>query len=145
MTSKFLSRGLILSTLFALALPAYGKKEERSLVGVMSIDNDSALRITSSPSLQERKLSEVFIEVQATNEDQKKKIKPLSFDADMPQHFHGMMVKPTAPERLDDDKNKHIYRVRGVKLHMPGEWRITVKVKVGDQERELSMPYQLNL
>ena len=43
----------------------------------------------------------------------------LSFDARMPEHRHGMRVRPTI-ERTGDGR----FRVRGARLHMPGSWEL---------------------
>lgn len=119
-------------------------KDKRSSVGTLKIDDKSALVIESSPSLQERKLSTVFIQVNTEEPELAKKIQLVSFDANMPQHFHGMMVKPSNPELMKDEKVP-TYQVRGVKLHMPGDWNITVKVKIEGKERELTMPYHVKI
>ncbi|MFW7377323.1 MAG: hypothetical protein ACOH5I_00780 [Oligoflexus sp.] len=117
---------------------------QRSPIGIIKIDEKSALQLSSRPALKERKLSHIYIEIKTDNAELAKKIVPIGFDADMPEHYHGMMVKPTKPELLQNEKNR-TYEVRGVKLHMPGNWRITVKLKIGDEEKELTMPYDLKL
>lgn len=47
-------------------------------------------------------------------------------DASMPQHGHGMVTRPEHVE-LGDGR----YLTRGMKLHMPGAWRLRVDAKQG--------------
>ena len=55
------------------------------------------------------------------------------FDARMPEHNHGMVVKPRISQ-LDD---LH-WKVEGFKLHMKGLWQFYLTVKVGKTEEKVS-------
>ncbi|MFK7823028.1 MAG: hypothetical protein AB8G05_02655 [Oligoflexales bacterium] len=54
------------------------------------------------------------------------------FDARMPEHNHGMVVKPKISQ-LDD---LH-WKVEGFKLHMKGLWQFYLTVKVGQTEEKV--------
>ena len=66
-------------------------------------------------------------------------IAAVSLYADMPAHGHGTnnqpVVKKVAP---------FIYRIEGVLLHMPGDWRITLEVTYMHQN-QISMQQQLEV
>ena len=53
---------------------------------------------------------------------------PISIDADaaMPQHGHGMMVRPKVTAKDDN-----WFLVEGMMLHMPGVWRLSIDVTEG--------------
>ena len=48
----------------------------------------------------------------------------LDFDARMPEHNHGMVVKPRVHK-----KTANVFEISGVKLHMPGKWQFEVVVR----------------
>lgn len=50
----------------------------------------------------------------------------LSFDAVMPAHNHGMVLKP----KIFKEKNNS-WRIEGVKLHMAGDWEFVFSWQVG--------------
>lgn len=50
----------------------------------------------------------------------------LTFLAEMPQYSQGMVVKPKIHAVMPG-----LYRIDGVKLHMPGLWKLTFYVVVG--------------
>lgn len=65
-------------------------------------------------------------------------------DATMPQHGHGMPTRPEADPGVCDPTGacRHpggVYRMRGMKLHMPGEWvfRFEVTGPAGTDHLEL--------
>jgi len=62
----------------------------------------------------------------------------VSFDARMPAHNHGMVVKPKV---IKEGANR--FRVEGVKLHMPGDWEFQVEVKADGKKDLLRLPYRL--
>ena len=43
----------------------------------------------------------------------------------MPQHQHGMLVKPQPSQRLGKD----VFAIDGVQFHMQGEWTITIAAR----------------
>lgn len=48
----------------------------------------------------------------------------VELDATMPQHRHGMVTRPSHRELGDGE-----YLTEGMKLHMPGRWRLEVLVR----------------
>ncbi|MCZ7685363.1 MAG: FixH family protein [Sandaracinaceae bacterium] len=54
----------------------------------------------------------------------------VELDATMPQHRHGMVTRPSHRELGDGE-----YLTEGMKLHMPGRWRLEVIVR-GDRGEE---------
>jgi hypothetical protein len=68
------------------------------------------------------KMVPLMIEVQKSPEaDPALKTKLSGFDAQMPEHGHGMVVKPKITA-LTEEK----WRIDGVKFHMIGAWEISV-------------------
>ena len=58
-------------------------------------------------------------------------IQLVGFDARMPEHNHGMMVKPRLTKQGDG------WIVDGVKLHMPGDWEFRFDLLVAGQKSSL--------
>ena len=57
--------------------------------------------------------------------------KPIGFDALMPTHKHGMIVKPMLPQKLANP-SPIIYQIEGVKLHMQGPWLLRLQLENKD-------------
>jgi len=56
-----------------------------------------------------------------------------TFDARMPEHNHGMVVKPRVAQVGDG-----IFTIAGVKLHMEGKWELLFDVKTAScEERQI--------
>lgn len=70
-------------------------------------------------------VNEVFI-LEVLDPAASKELKLLSFDAVMPAHNHGMVLKP----KIFKDKNSS-WRIEGVKLHMAGDWQLIFSWEVG--------------
>ncbi|NRA67302.1 MAG: hypothetical protein HRU19_22655 [Pseudobacteriovorax sp.] len=68
-------------------------------------------------------------------------ISVISFDAMMPSHDHGMVVKATKPEKLKSGA----YLVKGVKLHMHGPWVLEVKAKLSGKAVTLTTPFDVKM
>ena len=60
-------------------------------------------------------------------------IEAISVDAEMPEHRHGMNYRPGLSS-LGSGR----YRAEGLLFHMPGHWRLTVEVRVGDRVERLT-------
>jgi hypothetical protein len=127
-----------------LQMPLFAQSTEatkRSPVVSLSVSPKVSLMIESTPDLQLRKLSTIYITVKSADDSKPAtEVIPVKFDAEMPDHNHGMMVKPTAPKLINQGKEV-VYQVEGVKLHMPGDWVIKVTVKEDGKEKELSTSY----
>lgn len=52
----------------------------------------------------------------------------LVFDGGMPQHRHGFETRPRVTDALGDG----VFRVDGVRFHMPGTWTLRVDVAAAD-------------
>lgn len=102
---------------------------------IIKINDKIAVQVSSLPSLQEKKVSTVRLKVLGS-----KKVKVLSFDAEMPDHDHGMITKATAPQWQKATKE---FEVKGVKLHMPGHWLLKVKIEMNGKSSEHQVAYQL--
>lgn len=54
-----------------------------------------------------------------------------SFDARMPEHGHGMVVKPKAAPGATSDE----VRIDGVKLHMAGNWEFQIQASIPEPSK----------
>ncbi len=102
---------------------------------VVKVDKASHLEILANPGLQTKKLNTLKIKLGGAFKD----FQLLSFDATMPAHSHGMVVTPSKPIRLQDGA----FEVKGVKLHMPGDWLLEIKVRIKGKEVTLKQRYKL--
>ncbi len=57
----------------------------------------------------------------------------LGVDATMPRHGHGMNYKPSLNRESADR-----YQVEGLLFHMPGQWRLSVRIEENGKPGELS-------
>lgn len=57
----------------------------------------------------------------------------IHFGGDMPQHRHGLPTRPTV-QAIGPGR----FRVRGVKLHMPGWWRFDLEVRETERSETLT-------
>lgn len=62
----------------------------------------------------------------------------LTFDARMPEHDHGMPLKPVVTQTASG-----AFLVRGVKLPMAGTWEIVMTAKLTDGTRRIRIPVTL--
>jgi hypothetical protein len=62
----------------------------------------------------------------------------LEFDAVMPAHNHGMVVRPKITEITPNE-----FRIDGVKLHMAGDWSLLFSLQVNGQPVKIAVPYNL--
>lgn len=122
-------------------------KTEGTYVTVAKGKSKEGLMVTvaSQPDLSLKKLSEVMITLDSSAlKDAKVELK--SFDAEMPEHRHGMMTKATKPVlQTEIDKKTKRYLIKGVKLHMPGYWLLHLKYTINNENKQLSLRYDLSL
>lgn len=117
-------------------------------VGNVPIDENYILQVSSKPDLQKRKLSQLKVSLVASQKNTDANYQLISFDADMPEHQHGMVVQASKPKKISDgEKAKLTYLVDGVKLHMPGKWVLRFELKKpGVKESiKLSLPIQVKI
>ena len=119
----------------ALSMASFASAKDYVKDVVIPVSKKSNITIHSLPSLQSKKVSTLKIESSSKN------ISIVSFDAEMPEHDHGMIVTPTTPEPTKDGK---AVIIKGVKLHMPGNWVLKLNIKENGKERTISHPYSVN-
>lgn len=88
----------------------------------VTLPDQKQVRIESLPPLEARKLSRLTLIWPADSG-----WRPVALDAEMPEHKHGMNVKPSDPLLVPGQQDR--YQVHGVKLHMPGLWIFRLQVK----------------
>ena len=128
----------LFTCIFLLAMAAEAKEESYQVVTEIKLSSDEKLIVKSSPHLSTRKMSKVIL-----NYIGKKPLQVLSFDAEMPDHNHGMIVKPTAPKPYG--KGERSFLIEGVKLHMPGSWVLKIKTMVNGSTKEIRHPFNVSL
>ena len=106
-----------LSTLFFSLSSAALSQELR-----FTLPDQKLVTVQSQPELKERKLSQLLLVW-----PKESPWVPVAFDAEMPEHRHGMNVKATAPVLLSGKEAR--YQIEGVKLHMPGLWILKLQVR----------------
>jgi hypothetical protein len=101
------------------------------------LPDQSTVQLESQPGLEARKVSRLNLRWPSESA-----WTPIAFDAEMPDHKHGMNVKASAPQKVPG--TPLVYQVEGVKLHMPGLWvlRLQVKNQAGEV-KWVDTPYQL--
>ncbi|MDP7061897.1 MAG: FixH family protein [Planctomycetota bacterium] len=62
-------------------------------------------------------------------------VQEITVDADMPDHGHGMVVKPRVT-KLGPQR----WRVDGMKFHMPGEWEVYVDLIAAERSERSVFP-----
>ncbi len=123
------------------------KIKGKSFTPVINHQSEDGLSVSlaSHPKLGLKKLSEILVTVDVSKL-QGKDFELQSLDAQMPEHKHGMMTKASKPERLESsDKDKRLYLVKGIKLHMPGFWLFQLNYKIEQESRTLKLRYDLPL
>lgn len=106
-----------------VVLPAYQLEieSENSKENVLTLNKHQTLLVTLKPQLTE--LAEVL---------------DFKFDARMPQHKHGMVTQAKV-EKIGPLK----YRVRGVRLHMPGDWLLEFVIRDKKGTTRIEVPWVL--
>jgi len=131
------------ATAFAQAIKATLQSQPVQVaIEVMSVPgnmaaNSLAGKESESSVLPLNKLVSLRI-VFTTQDGAAREAELLKFDAVMPEHRHGMMVKPVL-KKIEP----HAYQVDGVKLHMAGKWELELKIKVDGKDEDLKIPYVL--
>jgi hypothetical protein len=121
-------------------------KHEYVKVAAFTLDQTISAEIRSYPDLQLRKLSSVEITLNANPGHDLKDVSIVGFDAQMPDHRHGMVVTPSKPKKLDPASSKKAsYLIEGVKLHMPGKWVLQIKLSSKEGERLHEIPLDVKL
>lgn len=120
---------VLLAALASLALAAFAARAPDPGRGRELRSNAGAwiLRWSSEPA--QIPLGAPFdleLEVRPARERAPRPAPELSFDARMPEHRHGMRVRPSI-ESLGEGR----FRVRGARLHMPGSWELHFDLREG--------------
>ncbi len=88
------------------------------------------------PAPQPGDLFEVLTSVHDARTGERRAV-AVAVDATMPHHGHGMATKPVH-EPLEDGR----VRTRGMKLHMPGRWLLTVTGEEDRAEWVVELPHR---
>lgn len=88
----------------------------------------------SAPTLQSRQMTSLLVSF-ADATGKPVDIQDVQFEATMPAHKHGMNVTPKTTS-----EQRGIFRIDGIKLHMPGEWKLTFKVKHDGRDELVEVP-----
>lgn len=89
----------------------------------------------SAPALQSRQMTSLRVSFVDAAGKALADIQDVQFDATMPAHNHGMNVTPKIAT-----EQPGIFRIDGIKLHMPGEWKLTFKMKHGGRDELVEVP-----
>ncbi len=136
---------LLLAALGSPALTAQAKE-----VAVLTAP-DPSIKLTLATIEAERglvlnRLTTLLVTVEAQDPAQAAALTfgPLLFDARMPEHNHGMIVKPV-PTQLSPaaTPGPGSYRIDGVKLHMAGAWELTLTLDVNGKPVVVKTPVKL--
>lgn len=57
----------------------------------------------------------------------------------MPAHDHGLATSPA----VDPTSEPGLYRLSGLRFHMPGEWELEISVRVGHNEDDIIISLRL--
>ena len=78
------------------------------------------------------------VTVRGSNEAWLKGLRLSKFDAIMPAHHHGMITRPKLTA-----KNSGEYLIKGVKLHMSGDWSVELKLEHMGVSSQVAIPLKL--
>ena len=108
-----------------LALVPVSTEEIKPLgeLTLTSIDETYTLDVTMNPD--PIKLNELFSLRVKLDDD---RCVSIDVDAAMPQHGHGMSVRPRVTE-LSDSCGR--FNIEGMMVHMPGQWKIYIDITEG--------------
>ena len=94
-----------------------------------SLDNGARIKVASiDKPLALNKMARLYVKILGIGTEELP-VELTEFDARMPQHSHGMVVKPvirSIPGR------PHEFIIEGVKLHMKGEWQLHFTIAHAD-------------
>lgn len=104
---------------------------------MMRVETTSPKQIPnkSGPTLPSRQMTSLRVSFVDTAGKPAKDIQDVQFDATMPAHKHGMNVTP----KTTNEQNG-VFRIDGIKLHMPGEWKLSFKVKQSGRDELIEVP-----
>jgi hypothetical protein len=117
----------VLSTVFLLILGS--KLLAYSLTDEISLKQKKvrlSLATVERPSVSELPINQVFSVEISFDSDRSELVELIHFDATMPEHQHGMVLKPKI-KRLVGNR----FQVDGIKLHMRGLWRFHLQGSLG--------------
>jgi hypothetical protein len=129
-------RPALIALLAALGGPAVAAAAELGAYPMTEAGFDFSVAV--EPSLALNKMATLVVRVQAKDPMQPIAVTGLGFDARMPAHDHGMVVKPKVTETGAGE-----FRVDGVKLHMAGAWELTFTFKKGNVAHKKTVALEL--
>ena len=88
---------------------------------------------------EQLKVGQFFeVEVIACRAPEPGAVREVVVDWQMPAHGHGMNYRPTVTEAAPGH-----FHIRGLMLHMPGRWRLTVDLVQGERRTRLARDVDL--
>lgn len=135
---------LLLHTILAALVTttsAYAEKVGEYPVGktgaVMQVETVSPKQTANkpAPSLKSRQMTSLRVSFFDAAGKPVRDIQDVEFNATMPAHKHGMNVTPKTTA-----EQSGTFRIDGIKLHMPGEWVLSFKVKHGVEDQLIEVP-----
>lgn len=90
------------------------------------------------PSVPLNRLMRLKVTCTSCSADDRRDLKLISFDAQMPDHRHGMVTKARVTEAADGS-----FLIEGVKFHMPGFWEMTFSWTLKTEPSQVAMPLKL--
>lgn len=134
----------VLFFLWSAFAPDFSTARSESLEASAKLGNqDIEVRIVnknhpSGPVFSLNKITTILVTILPKKKAGVEKKHRLFFDATMPAHRHGMVVKPKILDLGGD-----VFEVQGVKLHMRGEWELSVTVELEKESKTIRIPYKL--
>ncbi len=101
----------------------------------MEVEDRSGKSLIAIPLNQ---LVRLRVNIEALDGQPIKELKLVKFDAQMPAHRHGMVTKATISEVKPQQ-----YLIEGVKLHMPGIWKLIFDLKDNKQASQVAISLNL--
>lgn len=138
MKKLYISRGLVLTIYFTLFVADYALGEPTpsaptyqpvKTLTFKKLGLEAVISHENSTPIVLNKMIRLLVEFKPITEA----IEEVKFDARMPEHNHGMVVKPHVLQQA-----RNSYRILGVKLHMPGKWELALSAKSKKMTEEVS-------
>ena len=98
-------------------------------------DAGFTVHISANTPLVFNKMNSLIVKIEPQQQVLPLAVTAIRFDARMPAHNHGMVVKSKVTQISATE-----FRIDGVKLHMAGEWELIFGVIKGKQELAFKLP-----
>lgn len=130
-------RLVLIAVLFAMSVT---KSAGAAELGRFPMDEEAGFEfvVTAEPGLNLNQMAVFTVRIIPKDSMLPLSVTDMGFDARMPEHNHGMVVKPKIREIGLGE-----YRIEGVKLHMSGAWVLNFSFKKGRHELSKQVAWQL--